>query len=312
MKTGLCCSIVNCRSVPGRYNAGLGNGFAEKQMAKFRTIQRMVKQSLFLCVLASLLTFISIPAHSKSTTNPEKLGTIDSFHAVQQHHRIGTGDMYWNDSNVKWVFNDGDFVCMFRGKEQMVYLFLPVKKVIFEQPFSQFRKQGITFTSGTQESCRVFVLKDMNTQSMFLKFPVKHYGVYAKAKVTGGNFRLADIATIVAMVQPPKSRDVADFITLAYGLPKLDSVILDMTMKFRLQDGSLWFKTREKDLPSVVNQSSQTWLRTIKLERIKVAADFFDAPKNFKKVDSQEKVLGMAPAAKDFEDLLYAEPNSKK
>ncbi len=120
-------------------------------------------------------------------------------------------------------------------------------------------------------------------QSQFQKFPVKHYGVYAKAKATGGDFRLVDVAEILAMVQPPKSRDVVDFITLAYGLPKLDSVILDMTMKFRLQDGSLWFKTREKDLPTVVNQSSQAWLRTAKLENIKVPADFFDAPKNFKK-----------------------------
>lgn len=274
-----------------------------------RTVNSIAKATLFLCVFTSLLAF---PADSKSDSKPQALGTIDSFHAVQQHHRIGTGDMYWNDSNVKWIFNGGEFVCMFRGKEQMVYLFLPAKKVIFEQPFSRFRKQGITFTSGTQDSCRVFVLKDMKTQSQFQKFPVKHYGVYVKAKATSGDFRLADVATIVAMVQPPKSHDVADFITLTYGLPKLESVILDMTMKFRLQDGSLWFKTREKDLPTVVNQSSQAWLRTMKLERIKVAADFFDAPKNFKKVDSQEKVLGMAPAAKDFEDLLYAEPNSNK
>ena len=214
-------------------------------MFDIRTVKRSAKASLFLCVLTSLLSF---PADSKSDSKPQKPSTIDSFHAVQQHHRIGTGDMYWNDSNVKWIFNDGDFVCMFRGNEQMVYLFLPTKKVIFEEPFSRFRKQGITFTSGTQDSCKAFVLKDIKKQSLFQKFPVKHYGVYAKAKATGGDFRLVDVAEILAMVQSPKSRDVVDFITLAYGLPKLDSVILDMTMKFRLQDGSLWFKTREKDL----------------------------------------------------------------
>ncbi len=136
-------------------------------MADIRTVKRIVKASLFLCVLTSLLSF---PADSKSESKPQKLSTIDSFHAVQQHHRIGTGDMYWNDSNVKWIFNDGDFVCMFRGNEQMVYLFLPTKKVIFAEPFSRFRKEGITFTSGTQDSCKAFVLKDTKSNHNFKNF----------------------------------------------------------------------------------------------------------------------------------------------
>ncbi len=219
--------------------------------------------------------------------------------------------MYWSGTSVKWIFNDGDFVCLFRGGEKKVYLVLPSKKAVFEQTFSEFHKRGITFTQGGQEACGVLRLKQSSQQSEFQKFPVKTYTVLAPAKSARGEFRMIKIGVITAMSQLPKTRDVADFITLAYGFPKVDSVVLDMRVNFRVEDGSLWFKTSERDLPN--NQTAgQCWLRTMRLENVKVAGDFFDAPRNYKKIDSQEKLLGMSPATKDFEDLMFAEPGQKK
>lgn len=122
---------------------------------------------------------------------------------------------------------------------------------------------------------------------------------------------MVNIGMITSMSQLPETRDVADFITLAYGLPKLDSVVLDMRVNFHVEDGSLWFKTSERDLPTS-EHAGQSWLRTIKLEDVKVASDFFEAPKNYKKIESQEKILDMSPSTKDFEDLMFAEPNQKK
>ncbi len=253
----------------------------------------------------------SSPASKGSDVSAAKALTIPALHAAQQHHNLGKGDMYWSGASVKWIFNDGDFICLFRGSDRKVFLVLPSKKAVFEQTFSEFQKRGITFTQGGQEACSVLKLKQSSKQSEFQKFPVKTYTILAPARSTGGEVRMINIGLITAMTQPPKTRDVADFITLAYGLPKVDTVVLDMRVNFRVGDGSLWFKTSERDLPTN-EHAGQCWLRTIKLENVKVASDFFDAPKNFKKVASQEQILGMSPSTRDFEDLMFAEPNQKK
>lgn len=296
---------------------------SRKHTASVLRFRSNAKFALHACCI-TLLTSIPIaaaqppvksngsPANLVSVASPGKFSMMPAIHAIQQHHRLGKGDMYWSGENVKWIFNDGDVVCLFRGSDQKVYIFLPTRKAVFEQTFSNFRKRGITFTAGGQESCSSLLLKQASKQTQFQKFAVKTYAILSPARSSRGAVRMIDIGTVTAMAQQPKTRDMADFITIAYGLPKMDTVALDMTMRFQIEDASLWFKTSEKELYSDKNKSNQAWLRTIKLENVKVAADFFDAPKNFKKVDSQEKILGMAPATKDFEDLMFAEPNQKK
>ena len=252
---------------------------------------------------------VSKPAKAVTAAKP---GTIAALHAVQQHHRLGGGDMYVGGASVKWIFNDGDFVCLFRALEQKVYLFLPAQKAVFEETFAQFRQRGIKFTAGGQRKCEVLKLKEIPKNTQFQKFPVRVFTIYGTAVSSRGDKRLIDIGTLTTMAEPTKMYDVADFISLAYGLPKSDSVILDMTMKFHVADASLWFKTSEKDLPSDREGSPDSWLKTLKLENVTVPFNFFDAPKNFRKVESQEKIMGMAPAAKAFEELMFAEPEQRR
>ncbi len=251
--------------------------------------------------------------HKKaSLAKANQAGTIPAVHAQQQHMGLGKGDMYISGQNVKWIFNDGDVVCMYRGGERKVYLACPSKKAVFEQSFEQFRRRGIVFTDGGQESFKSVTLKPSSKPTEFQKFPAKTYVILARASAGHGEIRMIDVGQITALAQPTKTPEMAEFITLAYGLPKVDAVMLDMTTRFYVADGSLWFKTTDRDLRAPQNPKTQSRLRTMKLENTKVASDFFDIPKDYKKVASQTDILGMASAAKDFTDLMYAEPHPAK
>ncbi len=142
--------------------------------------------------------------------------------------------MYVGGTNVKWIFNGGDFVCLFRALEKKVYLYLPTQKAVFEETFDQFRKHGITFTQGGQEKCGRLQLREIPQKAEFQKFPVKVFGIYSYAATNHGEKRLVNLGTLTTLAEPAKLFDMADFISLAYGLPKQDSVILDMTMKFHV------------------------------------------------------------------------------
>jgi len=246
---------------------------------------------------------------SQSGKSNKRLNQIAAVHAIQQHHKLGRGNLYVAGLNVKWIFNDGDVYFMYRGAERKVYLVCTSKKSLFEQPFAQFRRQGIQFTQGGQEKFESIRMRPAKSFD-FQKIPVKSYTLLADARAGRNEIRPVEIGSMVALAEPARTPEMAEFVTLSYGLKKIDSVILELRMKFAMSDGSLWFKTSEKDLPKA-GSASDAWLRTTRLEKTTVPGDFFDVPKDYKKVASQEAIMGMASAAKDFEDLLFAEPGKK-
>ncbi|MCC6977160.1 MAG: hypothetical protein IT343_02475 [Candidatus Melainabacteria bacterium] len=273
-------------------------------MPQIRRVRNKTIFSLLLAVAAGSQAIVCAAA-------PAKPKAIQAIHAVQQHNKLGRGDLYVAGLDVKWIFNDGDVYFMYKGKERKVYLACTSKKSVFEQPFAQFKRKGIHFTQGGQDAFNPIRIKPLKT-FVLQGFPVKIYTMLAEARAGGGELRLVDIGSITALAEPTKTPEMAEFITTSYGLKKIDSVMLELKTRFYAEDGSLWFKTSTKDLPQVNNTSNQARLRTSKLEKIMVAGDFFEVPKDYKKAASQEAIMGMASATRDFEDLLFAEPGSKK
>lgn len=259
----------------------------------------------------SLLAVVAVGTMNVcSAANPVKPKPIQALHAIQQHHKLGRGDLYVAGLNVKWIFNDGDVYAMYKGAEHKVYLVCTSKTSVFEEPYAQFRRKGFNFTQGGQEQFEKIGLKPDKTFE-YHKIPVTRYTLLANARSAGGQVRQVDIGSMTALAEPAKIPEMAEFITVSYGIKRINAIVLELTTKFYTEDASLWFKTSNKDLPKTQNVSNQSRLRTSKLEKIKVPGDFFEVPKNYKKAASQEAIMGMASAAKDFEDLLFAEPSKK-
>lgn len=314
------------------YNSSLDKLFASS-MTKQRAHSR---NRPFAAMLCSVLTTVSLSASAKDASKnapsaqkpasfaaatsaavppnsaSAQAASIAAIHARQQHHSLGSGDMYVAGIDVKWIFNDGDLYCLYRGEEHKVYLACSSKKAVFVCSFDQFRKRGITFTQGGQEAFRTVTLKPADKLSVFQKFPTKNYAALARANVGRGQVRMINIGSVTTLAQPTKTKEMAEFVTQAYGLPQVDALMLDMRTNFYVSDASIWFKTNDKDLAKPENPNNQVRLRTSRLENVKVSGDFFQAPKNFTLAKTQESILGMASAAKDFTDLMFAEPKTDK
>ena len=259
--------------------------------------RRKAISTLLVCSVAQLISGSNIYAQSAG-----KVGTLAAIHASQQHHSIGKGELYLSGLNVKYVFNGGDLVCSFRGKENKVYLSCPAKKAVYESSLSDFRRRGLLFTSGSQTACETLKLKEAREQSQFMNMRAKTYTLLSPAATKSGELRLFDVGKITALAKPTNP-NVAEFISIAYGTPSIDSLPLEMQLKYSAPDARVWFRTSPKELPAA--RTNYKRLITSKLENVKVAEDFFDAPKGFKKVERQENIMGMASAAKDFEELLF-------
>ncbi len=240
----------------------------------------------------------------KATGTPTiKAAMMPAVCASQQHHAIGKGELYQSGLNVKYVFNEGDLVCLYRGDEHKVYLSCPAKKSVFVSSLADYRRRGLLFTSSGHTACETSSLKDDKKVIEFQKMRAHTYSIYSVAASRSGEIRMIFTGTLTALTKPLDA-GVAEFISISYGTPLVPSLPLEMKMRYSAPDASLWFKTHPKDLSEAQNPTGYNRLRTIKLENVKVAGDFFDAPKSFKKVERQEYIINMASATKDFTDLM--------
>lgn len=232
---------------------------------------------------------------------------IAAIRAIQQHHALGKGELYSAGLNVKYVFNNGDIVVLYRGEEHKVYFCCPDKKAVYESNIEQFRKRGITFTNTGRSPRDLAALRDDKHQIVFQKIPAKTYTICDRIPLKNGTVKLHDVGSMTTLSQPTKIPEAAEFVAISYGVPLTPALPLAVTTYFYVEDGTLWFKTNTRDLPKVAQTSNYSRLRTLKLENVKVASNFFDAPKGFKKYKTQEEIFGLTSATKDFTDLMFAQ-----
>ncbi len=225
------------------------------------------------------------------------------------HTTIGKTDAYVQGKFAEVAWSGKQLHILYRGDTNKVYFFNTEMKTVYETTYADFKKIGFVYTiGGTRFAEKYSTIHPEKNPTVFLNLTARKFAINNHA-ITGEHNIIERTSSFVTGLDVPADSNVRNFVSYFYGLPITGVTPVEMKLAYVPVDAES--KEKLHSSTKAAADMLKYHLKTLSIGNEKLASNFFDVPRGFKKVDSQMAILGGAAAADDFAEIMFSEGKRK-